>query len=115
MWKFINAPIGGGGSSPATIFCKYSRPDKPRPASARARGSSQLIVRVRVSFPVALIIPFPFILAAPSHSGTLTKGSFALLQERVDAFDKVRRMKTRVLVDCFKVERAGEICLRAVI
>src|SRR5882762_8053346 len=110
MLKFINAPIGGGGSSPATIFCKYSRPDKPRPASARARGSSQLIVSVRASFPVAFIIPFPFVLASPSRSGALTKGSLALLQDRGHSFDKVRRMKARVLVDRFKVEGAGEVC-----
>src|ERR1700686_3143399 len=109
MLKFINTPIGGGGSSPATIFCKYSRPDKPRPASARALGSSQLIVRVRVSFAVSLIIPFPFILSAPSAACRPTESSLALLQERGGAFDKVRRVKTLVLVDCFKVERAGEI------
>src|SRR5882672_8396253 len=109
MLKFINAPIGGGGSSPATIFCKYSRPDKPRPASAKTRGSSQLIVRVRASFPVALIIPFPFILSAPSAACRPAEGSLALLQERGDTFDKVRRVETGVLVDCFKVERAGEV------
>jgi len=39
--------MGGGGSSPATIFCKYSIPDKPMAAFANARGSSQVIVRVR--------------------------------------------------------------------
>jgi len=48
MRKFINAPMGGGGSSPATIFFKYSSPDKPTAAFARSRGSSQVIVRVRV-------------------------------------------------------------------
>ena len=44
--KFINAAIGGGGKSPATIFCRNSRPDNPRPASASSRGSFQLTVSV---------------------------------------------------------------------
>src|SRR6266516_2663247 len=109
MLKFINAPIGGRGSSPATILRKYSKPDKPRPASARARGSSQLIVRVRASFPVSLIILFPSIPAAPCRSGTLAKRRFALFQESSDPFDEVRRMEASVLIDGFKVERGSQV------
>src|ERR1041385_6026287 len=45
--KFINAASGGGGNFSFTIFCKNSRPDNVRPASASGRGSSQVIVRVR--------------------------------------------------------------------
>ena len=81
--KFINAPIGGGGNSPATIFCKYSRPDRPLPASARARGSSQVIVRVRFSFWSSLMV----VGCEDSHS--FTEDGFALLHESRDAFDEI--------------------------
>ena len=33
----------------------------------------------------------------------------ALLQKRSDALNKIGRMKTGILVDCLKVERAGEV------
>jgi hypothetical protein len=61
-------------------------------ASAKARVSSQLIVRVRASFLVSLIILFPFIPAAPSRSGILAKHRLALLHKSSDPFDEVRRM-----------------------